>query len=643
MKYPGFIVIASFVACFQFIRPACAAPLTLSPASRIPAINTSLNATLSNQQALQSKPVVTAYSIGNCITPGGSFTIYGRNFGQRTGKRAVLGGHGISVPLQIISWRQTSINVQLPNNGKIVQGLRYYAGIQKFSSHAWLSNINKSFQICSTLAQPSTLTLTPRVFDRVQMPALQNLPAGHQTAPTQTQRQNIPPVIPGSSIPAMTPALLPPPSVPGLGTNANSPTPPIGAAPSNGGGDSGGYGEGSYGDGDYGTYTPDSSGALIGGGPPSDFLPPSMEETRAQTDPENIEPGEIMVASASMEDAMALAQQAEGMGLRIKSRKKLKSIGMVVSIFRTPQGTTATQALAQLRQSFPKLWVDTNHRFTLQRGDATHNYARKMIRWSFTTPQCAVGTRIGMLDTVINTDISVLRNANIQTKRLIGKKATSAPANHGSSIAALLVGQPNSNFAGLLPTAHLYAAEVFRQRDKHHIDATTERILRGLNWLASQHVHAINLSFGGSRDMLLELAIGQLMRQGVRVIAAAGNHGKTSPPVYPAALQGVIAVTAIDVKSHPYARANQGMYIDFAAPGVDIWLPDDRSGSFKSGTSFAVPFVVAAVAVLQSQASHTENSMQVLQAQALDLGVKGRDPIFGWGLLQTNNLCKQSN
>ena len=639
MKYPALAVNTVFLVCCQLIWSAAAA-LTLNPIVTTPPISTPLTATIPNQQLPQSKPIVTAYSIGNCIKPGSNFTIYGRNFGKRIGKRAVLGGHGITVPLKIINWRKTSINVLLPNNAKIVQRTRYYAGIQNFSSHVWLSNINKSFLTCSTQARPSTLTPTPQVFDRVQIPTLQNLPAGNQTAPTQRQPQNTPAPIPSFSIPAMVPALLPAPSIPGLESTGNPPTPPTETSPSYGGGDYGGAG---YDGSGYGTYTPDNSGALIGGGPPMDFLPPSMEETQAKTDPENIEPGEIMVASASMEEAMALAQQAEGMGLHIKSRKKLKSIGMVISMFRTPQGMTATQALAQFRQSSPKLWVDTNHRFSLQRGVATRNYARKMIRWSFTIPQCATGTRIGMLDTVINTNTPVLRNANIMTKRLIRRKATSAPTSHGSSIAALLVGQPTSNFTGLLPTAHLYAAEVFRQRDKHHIDATTEQILRGLNWLASQHVHAINLSFGGSRDMLLELAIGQLMRQNIRVVAAAGNHGKNSPPVYPAAQQGVIAVTAIDVKLHPYTQANQGMYIDFAAPGVDIWLPNAKSGSFKSGTSFAAPFVAAAVAVLQTQTSHTENGIQALQAQALDLGVKGRDPIFGWGLLQTNKLCKQPN
>lgn len=50
-----------------------------------------------------------------------------------------------------------------------------------------------------------------------------------------------------------------------------------------------------------------------------------------------------------------------------------------------------------------------------------------------------------------------------------------APADHSTAIAALLVGRPElDGFAGLLSGADLYAARVFRQRDRRSVDATAE-------------------------------------------------------------------------------------------------------------------------------------------------------------------------
>ena len=47
-----------------------------------------------------------------------------------------------------------------------------------------------------------------------------------------------------------------------------------------------------------------------------------------------------------------------------------------------------------------------------------------------------------------------------------------------------------------------------------------------------------------------------------------------------------------------YKKANRGDYIDLAAPGVDVWTAKaGGGGSYRSGTSFAAPFVVAAIAI----------------------------------------------
>jgi Subtilase family len=125
----------------------------------------------------------------------------------------------------------------------------------------------------------------------------------------------------------------------------------------------------------------------------------------------------------------------------------------------------------------------------------------------------------------------------------------------------------------------------------------------------------LSMSFGGraldTPDYLRE-AVARAVNAGIVVIASAGNDGVCTPQ-YPAAFPGVIAVAALGPDGPP-PWTNYGDWVDACAPGVDLvsaffdhwdgafptmntYDPDRFAGWAKwSGTSFAVPVVVAAVA-----------------------------------------------
>jgi microsomal dipeptidase-like Zn-dependent dipeptidase len=86
------------------------------------------------------------------VFKGGSFTILGSNFGTQEGKIVVLGGHDISVDLRVISWSDTQIVVELPNDPQVQEGQRYYVGIQRADHTQWLSNIDRTVTIRGTLS-----------------------------------------------------------------------------------------------------------------------------------------------------------------------------------------------------------------------------------------------------------------------------------------------------------------------------------------------------------------------------------------------------------------------------------------------------------------------------------------------------------
>ena len=83
------------------------------------------------------------------------------------------------------------------------------------------------------------------------------------------------------------------------------------------------------------------------------------------------------------------------------------------------------------------------------------------------------------------------------------------------------------------------------------------------------------------------------------LIAAAGNAGAKSPPLFPGADPNVIAVTATDVDDKLFAGANRGKYISVAAPGVDILVPaPENTYQITTGTSVAAAEVSGIVALL---------------------------------------------
>ena len=103
-------------------------------------------------------------------------------------------------------------------------------------------------------------------------------------------------------------------------------------------------------------------------------------------------------------------------------------------------------------------------------------------------------------------------------------------------------------------------------------------------------------------------------------------------------------MTATDAADRPYAAANRGDYITLAAPGVDLWVPDNASGHYVSGTSFAAAVVTAGSAWLLAQNPRLDAQALVrrLCRGARDLGAPGVDPVFGCGLLQVRASLQEN-
>ena len=167
-------------------------------------------------------------------------------------------------------------------------------------------------------------------------------------------------------------------------------------------------------------------------------------------------------------------------------------------------------------------------------------------------------------------------------------------------------------------------------------EGTTFNILKGLDWAAAQGARVINMSFAGPSDPRLRDALDKAYKKGIVLIAAAGNAGPKSSPLFPGADKNVIAVTATGPNDELFSGANRGDYIAVAAPGVDILAPaPDGIYQFTTGTSVASAEVsgIAALLIERNPSLTPAAVRKILMSTAKDLGRKGKDRDFGAGLV----------
>lgn len=160
----------------------------------------------------------------------------------------------------------------------------------------------------------------------------------------------------------------------------------------------------------------------------------------------------------------------------------------------------------------------------------------------------------------------------------------------------------------------------------------------------------INLSLSGTWDRdvygepkLMTEAVRYAMDKGALVVAAAGNEAKDAKNELPASIEGVVTVSAVDRSLRLAGFSNYGSAVELAAPGVEILstYPDGRY-AYGSGTSQATPFVSGTAALIKAQEPEldAEELAESLFDSATDLGKRGRDVQYGYGLVNAYRALK---
>lgn len=205
---------------------------------------------------------------------------------------------------------------------------------------------------------------------------------------------------------------------------------------------------------------------------------------------------------------------------------------------------------------------------------------------------------------------------------------------HGTSIAGIISSRGiDTDVEGINTNVELYSAKILDETNT----APISRVVEGIYWAMEQNVDIISISFGTpNHSVALQQAVKDAARQGILIVAAAGNSGNENNIEYPAVYPEVMAVGSVDSSCGHSESSAMGAQLEICAPGEQIKSIGSFDGEIiVSGTSMSVPHVVGAASLLwqKDKTKSADFIRQLLNASARELG---NTDIYGNGLLDVS-------
>lgn len=292
---------------------------------------------------------------------------------------------------------------------------------------------------------------------------------------------------------------------------------------------------------------------------------------------------------------------------------------------RTPSGIFAPQAVESLLALSGVARVEPDYKSPVTESPEP---SRAGGRWGFEKVNAAtawsytLGTRdvvLAVLDTGLDTQHSKVIYRTIQGHSVLKSPEESPIPYHdlhgrGTHLTAIAGGAGPLQMTGLAQNVRLLPIQTHNEQGQHY----RSDLIAGLLWLAlwaedNPERRIVALIQGGWKyeSEFLHQAVNLLQEKGVLLICGAGDLGSTEK-IYPAAIEGVMAVGAIDAQDRKTATSNYGDWVNLAAPGDDIYSAMPGGGyGFASGTDQAAAFVAGAAALVWS----LNNSLTVNEVQ----------------------------
>ena len=283
-----------------------------------------------------------------------------------------------------------------------------------------------------------------------------------------------------------------------------------------------------------------------------------------------------LLVEVNADTADGLREQfAREYGVRVRDIGRLELAGVRIWHLTLQPGQNLRELLVGLLQDPRVLTAQPNYIYIPTQGTCDGGRAPTPDRTAIRPAPAAglptgAGVKLAIIDTCVEGEHPELRGSAVSSFDAVqSASSTCEPENHGTAVASLIAG--HYRLRGTAASASLLLARAFAFTSEEKENAATSReIVLSLDWAARSGAQLMNLSFAGPADPLVEQTIAAAYRKGIVLVAAAGNAGPASQPLYPAAYPEVIAVTATDGRREIYNAANRGNHISVSARGVDV-------------------------------------------------------------------------
>ncbi|ETI23858.1 subtilisin-like serine protease pepC [Cladophialophora carrionii CBS 160.54] len=182
---------------------------------------------------------------------------------------------------------------------------------------------------------------------------------------------------------------------------------------------------------------------------------------------------------------------------------------------------------------------------------------------------------------------------------------------HGTHCSGTIAGKK----FGVAKKANVHAVKVLKSNGS----GTMSDVVKGVEWAANAHSESVsaakngkkkgfkgsvaNMSLGGGKSRILDLAVNAAVDAGLHFAVAAGNDNADSCNYSPAAAEKAITVGASTLADERAYFSNYGTCNDIFAPGLNIlstWIGSKYATNIISGTSMASPHICGLLAYFLS-------------------------------------------
>lgn len=331
----------------------------------------------------------------------------------------------------------------------------------------------------------------------------------------------------------------------------------------------------------------------------------------------------------------------------VNSEEKSQLLDGDFSVVKVPSGADLKTIAKTLLKNKLVALVEPNYRFTQSYLPKEPKYQQQWYLNKIQAPKAWDKTKgssaitVAVIDDGVQQDHPELKGKIISPYNAVTGTTKYSPHLHATHVAGIIAASFNrKGIAGIAPNVKIMPINVFTGDE-----ATTDSVVRALQYAVDHHADIINMSLGApGYNYAIDSAVKYARSKGVVLIAAAGNEGSYQPE-YPAACDGVLAISATTQGDKIASWSNRGSYIDLAAPGDRIYSAiTGGSYGYESGTSMATPVVSGVAALVRSRNPFLSSGQveTILKKSTVDLGTKGRDSLYGYGRIDANKAVSNT-